>query len=63
MLVPEQQKNEDDYIAYKIPVALIRELPASAVCSEGEETVTCAVGGNVETYRVFDILMYAQEKL
>lgn len=61
IFVPPQQKDQDDYIAYKISVSLIRELPATAVCDGDEETVTCVVGTNPETHRVFSILTYIQK--
>ncbi len=61
VLVPPNPKDDNDYIAYKIKASLIDNLPGSPICTtpdDDSEKVTCAVGSNIETIRVFTLLTY-----
>ncbi len=63
VLVPPNPKGENDYIAYKIKASLVDNLPGTPICTEPEansDRVTCAVGNNIETIRVFTLLTYKQ---
>jgi hypothetical protein len=55
---PQEPKDDNDFIAVKVPVDNVAKLPDPKLCTEDPKTVTCVVGTNLDTHRAFSLMTY-----